>query len=337
MTAQPSFADLDYVARGRTTKRETFLAMMDQTIPWDRWLAVVEPFYYHNSTGRPAVPLETMLRMYLVQCWFNLSDEATEDALYDSLAVRRFMGLDLAAGRAPDATTLLGFRHLLEDHQLGQALLAAQNQFFEEQGWIMRGGSVVDATIIAAPSSTKNRAGARDPEMHQTSKGLQWYFGMKAHTGVDAGSGYVHTVTVTAANISDVEETCHLVRGDDVVVYADAGYQGVDKRDEIIADEHLSQVEFRVAARKGKLKTMHRHEQAVESRKASTRSKVEHPYLIIKREFGFVKTRYRGLAKNLERLSVMFASANWLMRARAAKIMKTMGLDEPALIVGLSG
>jgi IS5 family transposase len=321
MTAQPSFADIEYDGQARTTRRHAFLSMMDQIIPWGEWCQVIEPFYHHNKEGRPAVPLETILRMYLVQCWFHLSDEAAEDAVYDSLSVRRFVGVDTGAGRAPDATTLLHFRHLLEAHQLGQALFAAQNRVFEDNGWIMKGGTVVDATIISAPSSTKNKAGGRDPEMHQTRKGQQWYFGMKAHTGVDAGSGYVHTVDVTAANTSDVERTACLVRPDDEVVYADAGYQGVDKRKEIAEDPHLSAVEFRVAARKGKLAAMPAHDQRLESRKASTRSKVEHPYLIIKREFGFAKTRYRGLAKNLERLAVLFASANWLMRARAEKIM----------------
>ena len=294
--------------------------MMDEAVPWERWVGLIEPFYYDGKKGRKPKPLETMLRMYLLQAWFSLSDEGVEDAIYDSYAMRRFMGLDFAVEQVPDATTLLHFRHLLETHELGKALFEAQNQIFTEQGWIMRGGSIVDATIIAAPSSTKNATGTRDREMHQTKKGNQWYFGMKAHTGVDAGTGYVHSVSATAASVHDLDEITNLVRADDEVVYADAGYQGVDKRPDVVGEEHLAGVEFRVAARKGRLKTMAEPDRAAESRKASVRAKVEHPYLIIKRDFGFTKTRYRGIAKNLNHLHVLFASANWLMRARAVAL-----------------
>ena len=295
--------------------------MMDQVIPWHEWVGLIEPVYYNKTRGRNPVPIETMLRMYLLQVWFHLSDEAVEDQINDSYAMRQFMGLDFAVAQVPDATTLLHFRHLLEQHQLGEAMFESLNRLFEANGWIMRGGTVVDATIIAAPSSTKNRGQARDPEMHQTRKGNQWYFGMKAHIGVDAGTGYVHSVTATAANVHDLDEITHLVRGDDEVVYADAGYQGVEKRRDIAGDEHLSGVEFRVAARKGVLKTMPGPDRLIESGKASIRAKVEHPFLILKRDFGFAKTRYRGLAKNLNRLHMAFASANLLMRARAEALM----------------
>jgi IS5 family transposase len=320
---QPSFTDLEYGNRRRVSRREKFLTAMDATIPWAVWVGVVEPHYYSDGPGkrgRKAKPVETMLRMYLLQVWFNLSDEGVEDAIYDSYAMRKFMGLDFAHEQVPDATTLLHFRHLLEEHRLGEELLAEQNRIFTEQGWIMRGGSIVDATIIAAPSSTKNATGTRDPAMRQTKKGNQWYFGMKAHIGCDAGTGYVHSVTVTGANVHDLDEVTTLVRGDDEVVYADAGYKGVDKRPEVTGHEHLSTVEFRVAARKGKLTAMPAHDRAVESRKASVRAKVEHPFLIIKRDFGFTKTRYRGLAKNRHHLHMLFASANWLMRARAVAL-----------------
>ena len=258
--------------------------------------------------------------MYLLQVWFSLSDEGVEEAIYDSYAMRRFMGLDFAVEQVPDATTLLHFRHLLEEHQLGEKLFAAQNEIFTEQGWIMRGGSIVDATIIAAPSSTKNATGTRDPEMHQTKKGNQWYFGMKAHIGTDAGTGYVHTVTATAANTHDLDEAHRLVRDDDEVAYADAGYQGAAKRPEIAEDEHRSRIEWRVAARKSKLKAMAEPDRAEQSRQAGVRAKVEHPFLIVKRDFGFTKTRYRGIGKNLNHLHVLFASANWLMRARAVTL-----------------
>ncbi len=318
---QPSLTDVEYSNRRRVSRREAFLVRMDATIPWDRWVALIEPFYYDGKKGRRPKPLETMLRMYLLQAWFSLSDEGVEDAVCDSYAMRKFMGLDFAVEQVPDATTLLHFRHLLEKHDLGHRLLEDQNEIFDAQGWTMRGGSIVDATIIAAPSSTKNASGARDPEMRQTKKGNQWYFGMKAHIGVDAGTGYVHSVSVTSANVHDLDETVKLLRDDDEVVYTDAGYQGVEKRPEITGDEHLSGVEFRVAARKGKLTTMAEPERQAESRKAGVRAKVEHPFLIVKRDFGFTKTRYRGMAKNSNHLHVLFASANWLMRARAVALM----------------
>jgi len=311
---QISFTDVEYSKRRRVSRREQFLDTMDATIPWSRWVGLIEPFYYSGHRGRKPKALETMLRMYLLQAWFSLSDEGVEDAIYDSYAMRRFLGLDFTVEQVPDATTLLHFRHLLEKHQLGRKLLESQGEIFDEQGWIMRGGTIVDATIIAAPSSTKNADGARDPEMRQTKKGNQWYFGMKAHIGVDAG--YVHSVT--AASVHDLDQITHLVRADDDVVYTDAGYQRASRRPD---DPHLSQVEFRIAARKSKLAAMAQPDRAADSRKASVRAKVEHPFLIVKRDFGFTKTRYRGMAKNLNHLSVLFASANWVMRARAVALM----------------
>ena len=321
---QPSFTDIEYGNRRRVSRRETFLDTMDTTIPWTVWVGLIEPHYYATGPGkkgRKAKPIATMLRMYLLQVWFSLSDEGVEEAIYDSYAMRRFMGLDFAVEQVPDATTLLHFRHLLEKHKLGEKLFEAQNEIFEAQGWIMRGGSIVDATIIAAPSSTKNATGTRDPEMHQTKKGNQWYFGMKAHIGTDAGTGYVHSMTCTAANVHDLDEAVNLVRADDEVVYVDAGYQGAAKRPEIVNDVDLSKIQWRIAARKGVLKTMAEPDRVAESRKASVRAKVEHPFLIVKRDFGFTKTRYRGIAKNNNHLNVLFASANWLMRARAVALM----------------
>ena len=324
VSEQPSFTDVEYGNRRRVSRREQFLETMNATIPWARLVALIEPHYYKDrpgKRGRKAKPVETMLRMYLLQVWFSLSDEGVEDAVYDSYAMRRFLGLDFAVEQVPDATTLLHFRHLLEEHHVGEKLLAAQNEVFDANGWIMRGGSIVDATIIAAPSSTKNATGTRDPAMHQTRKGNQWYFGMKAHIGVDAGTGYVHAVTATAANVHDLDEAVNLVRAGDEVVYADAGYQGAANRPEIAGDEHLSKVAWRIAARKGVLKTMAAPDRVAQSRQASVRAKVEHPFLIVKRDFGFTKTRYRGLGKNLNHLHVLFASANYLMRARAVTLM----------------
>ena len=320
---QLSFTDIEYGKRRRVSKREQFLEQMDATIPWQVWVGLIEPYYYSErpgKRGRKAKPIETMLRMYLLQGWFSLSDEGVEDAIYDSYAMRRFMRLDFAVEDVPDATTLLHFRHLLEERDLGAALLAAQNEIFESEGWIMRGGSIIDATIIAAPSSTKNATGKRDPQMHQTKKGNQWYFGMKAHIGTCAGTGYVHTVTATAANVHDLDEAAGLVREDDEVAYVDAGYQGAARRPEIAGDERLSKISWRIAARKGVLKTMAGPDRAEQSRQAAIRAKVEHPFLIIKRDFGFTKTRYRGIGKNLNHLCVLFASANWLMRARAVAL-----------------
>jgi IS5 family transposase len=313
-------SEVEYAQRRRVPKREEFLNRMDQVVPWADWVGLIQPYYYNKARGRRPIPVETMLRMYLLQVWFHLSDEGVEDQINDSFAMRQFMRLDFGTQQVPDATTLLHFRHLLETHQLGQAMFAALNARLEADGLIMRGGSIVDATIIAAPSSTKNASGSRDPEMHQTRKGQQWYFGMKAHAGVDAGTGLVHSVTVTGANVHDLDEIGRLVRADDQVVYADAGYQGVEKRADIADDPHLSTVTWRVAARKGVLKTMPAPDRQIESRKASVRAKVEHVFLIVKRDFGITKTRYRGLAKNLNLIQVAMASANLLMTARATVI-----------------
>jgi IS5 family transposase len=317
---QPSFGDLEYSMRRRITRRQEFLDMMDEVIAWDEWTGLIRPHYFNNTRGRRPVPLETMLRMYLLQVWFNLSDEGVEDQINDSYAMRRFMKLDFASRQVPDATTLLHFRHLLEDNGLGKTLFDALSRFFDEHGFIMRGGTVIDATIISAPSSTKNATASRDPQAHQTRKGNQWFFGFKAHTGVDAGTGIVHTVTLTAANVHDLDQGAALIRDDDHVVYADAGYLGIASREDIANDPHLSTVEYRIAARPGQIKKMHLNEQRIESRKASVRAKVEHPYLIVKRDFGFAKTRYRGIVKNLNRLHIAFACANLLALARAGTI-----------------
>ena len=265
-----------------------------------------------------------MLRMYLMQNWFNLSDAAIEDTIYDSYAMRSFMHIDFYKEQVPGATILLKFRHLLEEHHIGEQIFADVNARLEKAGLVMRGGTIVDATIISAPSSTKNQSGKRDPEMHQTKKGSLWYHGMKIHSDVDAGSGYVHTITATSANVHDIEEAHKLIRKDDHVMYGDSGYSGMEKRPEIKNDEHLSEVEYRTNVRPSSLKTPDSYrginwDKQMENRKSSVRCKVEHPFLIVKRQFGYSKVVYRGIAKNLHRFNILFASANLLMCARAGR------------------
>lgn len=250
--------------------------------------------------------IEKMLRMYLLQIWFNLSDPATEDAIYDSYAMRRFTGIDFMTGDVPDETTLCKFRHLLEENGLNKLFFDAINRVMVKSGHMMRGGTIVDATIINAPSSTKNARRERDPEMHQTKKGSEWRFGMKCHVGVDAGTGLVHTMTVTAANDHDYTQAASLIREDDEVVYGDSGYLGVEKRDEVNNDPHLSGIDYRINRRPKSLPRVSDNaidwERFIEHRKSSVRCKVEHVFRIIKCLFGYRKVVYRGLRKNENRL-----------------------------------
>lgn len=321
---QQTFSDIEYSKRKRKTKRDEFLETMDEIIPWNEWVDYIEPYYPKGERGRPPRGILVMLKMYLLQIWFNLSDEGVEEAIYDSYAMRKFMGINFMEEQVPDATTLLGFRHLLEDKGIGKVLFGAINQFLEQHGRMMHGGTIVDATIICAPTSTKNAQGKRDPEMHQTKKGNQWYFGMKTHVGVDAGTGYVHTVTATAANEHDITEAHKLIRDDDRVLYGDAGYIGIEKRPEIANDTHKSGIEYRICKRPGVLRAMagkgYSVEREIERRKASIRSKVEHPFHIVKDIFGYRKTVYRGIKKNLNRLHMLFGCANLLMCARSGAL-----------------
>ena len=233
---QISFAQAEYAKKKKRTRREIFLEKMQLVVPWARLVQVIEPCYPKSGRrGRPPIGLERMLRMYFVQQWYGLADEAVEDAIYDSQALRNFMDIDLSHTSVPDATTLMGFRHLLEANDLTRAMLVEVNAMLLERGLLMTQGTLVDATLIAAPSSTKNKSHARDPEMHQTKKGNQWYFGMKAHIGVDKDSGLVHTLTTTPANASDISQTAALLHGQERDVWADAGYVGVDKREDMQA------------------------------------------------------------------------------------------------------
>ena len=321
---QQTFSDIEYSNRKRKTKREEFLESMDGIIPWEYWVSIIRPCYPSGKRGRPPKNIETMLRMYLMQNWFNLSDEGIEDAIYDSYAMRSFMRLDFLTEQVPDATTLLHFRHLIEENKIGEKIFDDVKSRLEKAGLMMHGGTIVDATIIAAPSSTKNRDGKRDPEMHQTKKGNQWYHGMKVHSGVDAGSGYVHSITGTAANVHDIEEAGKLLRKDDKVAYGDSGYSGIEKRNDIKNDEPFSKIEFRTNRRPSSIKVPDSYkginwDKEIESRKSSTRCKVEHPFLIVKRQFGYAKVAYRGIAKNMNRFHILFASANLVMCARAGR------------------
>ena len=281
MRYQSTFSDVEYLNRKRISKREEFLDSMNEIVPWDRWIGLIKPFYPNGKRGRPTRGIETMLRMYLLQIWFNLSDEGIEDAIYDSYCMRKFMGLDFLTESVPDATTLLKFRHLLEKHGLGKIIFEDVKEALDKQGLIMHGGTIVDATLIAAPSSTKNEKGERDPEMHQTKKGNQWYFGMKVHIGADAGTGCVHTVTATPANVHDVEEATKLVREDDDVLYGDSGYLGIAQRIAESDDEHLKSMALQIAKRPSSLKTTDAFkgfnwDKFIEHRKSSVRCKVEH-------------------------------------------------------------
>jgi len=300
----------------KTRKRE-FLDEMERVVPWKVLVQIVEPYWPKSKTGRPPFAIETMLRIHYMQQWFGLSDPAMEEALHDVPLYLEFAGLSSGANRVPDESTILRFRHLLEKHDLAVDMLRVVNDLLQAKGLLLKTGTAVDATLISAPSSTKNKSGERDPEMHQTKKGNQWYFGMKAHIGVDAESGLVHSVATTAANVNDVTQAHALLHGEESDVLADAGYQGVDKRNPDIA------VNWHVAMRPGVRKSLDlsselaRKIDKVEKIKASIRAKVEHPFRVIKRQFGYTKVRYRGLAKNTAQIVTLFALSNlWMARRK---------------------
>jgi len=323
MTHQPSFSQAEFADKKKITRRERFLGRMEAIIPWPSLLAVLEPFYPKGERGRPPVGLERMLRMYFLQQWYGLADEALEDTIYDSQAMQGFARIDLAAEGVPDATTLLKFRRLLETHDLCKGLFTAINADLTARGLMMREGTLVDATLIAAPPSTKNKEKKRDPEMHQTRKGQQWYFGMKAHLGADRDSKLVHTVVVTAANVADITKTAELLHGQERQVHADAGYTGVEKRAEIAALQR--QIDWQIARKGGQLKKMEEGAEketlkASEKAKASVRAFVEHPFHIIKNIFRHRKVRYRGLAKNGHQLHTLFGLANLVIGARQGTV-----------------
>lgn len=312
---QMTFADAEYAGKRKQTRKELFLIEMDQVVPWQGLITLIEPHYPKGEGGRPAYPLMAMLRVHLMQNWFGYSDPDMEEALYETNILRQFSGLSLE--RIPDETTILNFRRLLEKHELAAGILAVINGYLGDRGLSLRQGTIVDATLIHAPSSTKNQDGKRDPEMHQAKKGNQWYFGMKAHIGVDDESGLVHSMVGTAANVADVTQVDKLLHGDENVVCADAGYTGVEKRPE----HEGRQVIWQIAARRstyqklGKRSVLYKAKRKIEKAKAQVRAKVEHPFRVIKRQFGYVKTRFRGLAKNTAQLVTLFALSNlWMAR-----------------------
>jgi IS5 family transposase len=296
----------------RPTKRDVFLATMEEIVPWQELCAVIDPYYPKPGNGRPPVGLQRMLRMYFVQHWFNLADEACEEALLDSTALRRFVGIDLGRERVPDGTTLLKFRRLLEKHKLGEELFATVGQVLQARGLKVGTGTIVDATIIGAPSSTKNADRARDPEMHQTRKGQQWYFGMKMHIGVDSRTGLAHSAVVSAANVHDKHPLPDLLHGNEQRVYGDSAYASQRELIESKAPRAKDFTNQRVR-RAGEV------DEAVRSKnrnKSKVRARVEHVFAVVKRLWGFTKVRYRGLAKNATRSFVALGLANIYLARR---------------------
>ena len=313
---QLGFGDYEQSTAKKRTKRERFLAEMEAVVPWKALIDLIEPHYPKTSSkgGRPAYPLATMLRIHLMQQWYSLSDPAMEDALIEVPTMRRFAGIDMISDRIPDETTILAFRHLLEKHNLGEQIFETVKAHLKANGMAMKQGTIIDATLIAAPSSTKNEKGERDPEMHQTKKGNQWYFGMKVHIGVDKDSGLIHSVETTAANVHDLTPAAELLHGEEEVVYADAGYQGIEKRPEMEGKPTT----FRVAMRAGKRRTLPntadgRMDDLIETAKAHIRAKGKHPFRVIKQQFGFQKTRLRGMLKNRCKVNVLAALTNLFM------------------------
>jgi len=321
MLQQISFAQAEYGAKRKTTRRNRFLGEMDRVVPWAMLLEVLAPYYYPRAgtgAGRPPVGLERIRRMYFTQQWLGLADETLEDAIYDSQAFRAFLALDLGWESVPDATTLLRFRRLLEDNGLTGRTFETVEDLLRERGLLLEKGTLLDATLIAAPSSTKNKDKARDPEMHQTREGKQYYFGPKAHIGAGADSGLGHTVTATAANVVDITETASLLHGQEQEVFADAGYPGAEKREELKGRK----IKWNIAAKRstvtgmeeGPLKDLAKN---AEHLKAKIRARVEHPFQILKSLFGYRKVRYQGLKKDAAQFEILFALVNLVIAKKA--------------------
>jgi IS5 family transposase len=313
MSKQSGFADLEYAQKKRLTRREKFLNEMEPVMPWSDLIALVEPHYPKSGKqGRPPKDLESMFRIHCMQHWFSYSDRQMEDALYEIESIRRFAGFSSVLDALPDETTILNFRHLLESHHLTGKILGTINEYLKAQGLLVSQGTMVDATIIHAPSSTKNKDKARDPDMHQTRKGNQWYFGMKIHVGADVDSGAVHSVTTTAANVADITELPQLLREDDQVVFADAGYSSDSYRR---GARHMG-IRWCVNDKRKQGHDLSSSQRKRNRRQSSVRARVEHVFRVIKRQFGFQKTRYRGLEKNASQVNLLVGLANIYMLRR---------------------
>lgn len=310
MGRQRTFAGLAWVGKGKVTRRERFLAQMDAVIPWSRLIALIEPHYPKAGRGRQPLGLEKMLRIYFLQRWFDLSDPQAEDAVYDSESMRRFVGVELGDDVVPDETTILRFRHLLEKHRLTEAIFAAVRDLLEERRLLLRSGTIVDATIIAAPSSTKNRTGTRDPEMRSTRKGNNWHFGMKLHVGTDR-RGIVHSLTATDAAAADITQMPHLLHGKEREVLGDRAYWREADRKAF----RQQGVRYRINRRANFRAPLNDHWRGINRTRSRLRARGEHAFRIVKQLWGFTKTRYRGIAKNAARAHAAFALANlYLMR-----------------------
>jgi len=308
---QTTFESLAWKHKGKVTRREQFLAEMDAVIPWKSLIRLIEPHYPKAGNGTQPMPLERMLRIHFMQHWFNLSDPAMEDALYDSESMRRFAGIELAEDAVPDESTILRFRHLLEQHKLSEGIFAQIRKLLEEKRLLLKSGTIVDATIIAAPPSTKNASGARDPEMHQTKKGKDWHFGMKAHVGTDR-RGIVHSLTTTAANVHDSTQMAKLLHGQEREVFGDQAYWNESHR----KDAQKMGIRYRINRRPNHV-PLSDHQRHINRLRSRARARCEHVFHVVKRLWGFSKVRYRGLAKNTSRLFTAFALANlYLLRRR---------------------
>lgn len=322
---QLSFSSFEQQSRKKPTRRQEFLRKMDGIVPWAKLVELIKPYYYSNKVGRPPTSLEVILRMYFLQTWFSLSDEGLEEAIYDSAAFRSFMGTDFITVGVPDATVLCNFRKILNNNALGDKIFSLVSELLEKNGLIMHGGTIMDATIHEAPKSVRNASGERDPEMSSTKKHGSYHFGAKSHIGVDAQTGLIHSVEVTPANEHDITVAHKLIRPDDKFVGADSGYIGLEKRDEIVQDPHLSNVECRIVQRPSSWKKKALSEVAKEfdrrdeRRLISIRQKVEYVFLVLKKIFKFAKLPYKGLLKNRARLMVSYANANLYMLATAGR------------------
>ena len=325
MDKQLTFSALEHQKHKRTTRRDEFLSKMDDIVPWPHIISLVQPYYYSGRFGRPPTSLEVILRMYFLQTWFSLSDEGLEDSIYDSKAFSSFLGVDFVSVPAPDATVLCNFRKIVNDNELGEKIFSLVNELMEKNGLIMRGGTIMDATIHEAPRSTRNASHGRDPEMASAKKGGSWHFGAKSHIGVDAGTGLVHSVEVTPANVHDITMASQLIRPDDDFAAGDSGFIGLAERDDMKSSPVLSKVECRIVERPSSWKKKNlsvlaaEFDRRAERRLISMRQKVEYVFHVVKDIFKLRKLAYKGLAKNATRLLVSFANANLYMLAIAGR------------------